>query len=112
MTDRIVAPSFIVSSYGGGESPLRHHRLGGDTPRRWGGTLLNVILDIGMSPLGMSPFGVSPVKGGARRFATSGERSKPKEWERSRADSSHGEPRTEPPPRLRSRSRREKRRER
>jgi len=45
------------------------------------------------------------VKGGARRFAASGERSKPKEWgrseagrpERSRADSSHGEPRTEPP---------------
>src|SRR4030042_2630673 len=50
-----------------------------------------------MSPRGMSPFGVSPVKGGARRFAASGERSKPKEWERSRADSSHGEPRTEPP---------------
>ena len=40
-----------------GSNPTPSARLGGDTPQRWGGTLLNVQLEIGMSPLGVSPFG-------------------------------------------------------
>ena len=51
-----------------GSNPTPSARLGGDTPQRWGGTLLcaGTLLGFstirsGESPVGMSPLGMSPM---------------------------------------------------